>query len=102
MQQNGIEVIGEVQEIKRVGRWLYPVVEFSLPDNSRRRIVIQQRVNFDWRIVLPPASDKQKVTVRYILTNPTEAFIYTSFTVWLDPLLGAIAGVGLLLTLLLL
>jgi hypothetical protein len=99
VQQNGVEVTGEVKEIKRVGRSLYPVVEFCLPDNSRRIIAIQQRVNLDWRIILPSTSDQQKVTLRYILTNPTDAFIYTSITVWLDPLLGAIAGVSLFLTL---
>lgn len=98
VKRYGIEVVGEVIEIKSAGRQRYPVVEFHLPDNSMRTVVIQQNVSLDWRILLPPLSTRQKVTLRYDLTHSTDAFIYSSFTVWLGPLLGVTAGLGLLLS----
>lgn len=62
------------------------MVEFALPDKTKRSVEIQQNIGLDFGIVLPAATREIDIPIRYDLSNTTEAYIYSSISIWWGPI----------------
>jgi hypothetical protein len=92
--QHGLQTTARVKKIKARGRIQYAVVEFELPDNSKRLVEIKQNIGLDLGIVLPAFTGETDIVIRYDPTNTTEAYIYSSASIWLGPIMGIVLAFG--------
>lgn len=86
--QHGIQTSARVKKIRTRGRMQHAIVEFELPDNTKRTVEIQQNIAFDFGIFLPAITKEITIVIRYDVTNTTEAYIYSSLSIWLGPIVG--------------
>lgn len=94
--QHGIQTVARIKKIKTHGRSQHAVVEFLLPDNTQRTVEIRQDIKFDFGIFFPTIHQETDVTIRYDLTNTSEAYIFSSASIWLGPIIGLVAAIGLI------
>lgn len=92
IKDQGISVVGQLQQVNIAGRWRKPVVEFALRDGQRITVEIPQNANFDRQLAARIHATERAIEVKYNPRNPQEAFIFSSFTVWLGPLIGTVVG----------
>ncbi|MEZ4614642.1 MAG: hypothetical protein R2867_03890 [Caldilineaceae bacterium] len=96
--QNGVDAMADLISVERGRRISYAIVTFRLPDNSERRVKINQNIHFDIPIVWANLAKPQQLLIRYNPTAPAEAFICSSHSFWLGPLLGMISSIFLFAT----
>ncbi len=92
--EHGVDTMARIKKIKRRGRLQYAIVEFALPDNTKRMVEIQQNIGLDFGIILPATTQEIDIAIRYDLTNSTEAYIYSSVSIWLGPILTIVLAFG--------
>jgi hypothetical protein len=87
-----------LKKIKYSGRLKHAIVEFLLPDNTKQTVEIQQNITFDYWITFSAITKQIDIKIRYDLASPSEAYIYTSTSIWLGPIVGLLGGLCILVT----